>query len=604
MWWVRATGDHAGQTVIATTIGSGSLACSVFRGCVATGSPFNQFNAAGHNSSTSTRTGFTTTVDGCALLLAVCEDDDITVTSESVANVPGMVTLVEGISSGGGPNADSLVSLSYVAQATQGATGNFTWVIGSSEFTVTVIAALIPEPDSNSKTLGIITSSTAVLQPTFEKHVNLGVDSALTTAQSFDATKHVSVNPKLASSTAQALTFDIIVVHRKDLIPATSANAAQGVGVHREVSVDPVISTSASQDLVVAKTYTIDLVASTATVQEFNKDKHGNAHVILEFGNEQSLNLSKVIDLSVVAETDAEQVLILHQVVMFDVAVENGVVQSFVVTKTIRQTLGVVQRTDDVIMLQYGLGVALSSAVENSDVQALNVEHRKDLGTVVESDNSQNFSVTKVIQVTLDLVLETSVTQTFSYSQAGTFEITSASEVTNAQGVTFAKANSATLVPIAATSFAMPLTYAQAGDVTLVPVFNADTAVALIFAQTSDVVIQPAVSDDVVVPLSFQKPSDFDIQSVMSTATVQGVTYKRALAVTVVNEIGVARSFSGKSIYVIVPVQCTTVILPFTGFIQGASYDAVDDNAVYNAGSAATYEEAVGTSIRTADYDD
>lgn len=391
-------------------------------------------------------------------------------------------------------------------------------------------------------------------------------------------------------------------------------------------TIDPVISTSALQNLIVAKLYTIDLVTSIDNAQSIDSDKHGKAHVILEFDTEQSLNLSKVVDLSAVTEADTEQALTLHRAVELDPAAGFGTAQSLVVTKTINKTLNIVQGTDDaqVVTFQQDISRILGPIVESGGVQALSIGTRTSLSVVTatelvvslnkdkvlnvagvnESNDSQVLSVTKAIHVTIDPVVEINVSQNVTYSQAGAFAIAPVIESDATESLTVTQTIHVSIDPVSETTNVPFVTYAQAGSTSITLVVATDTVLPLTFSQASDVEIQPAVSNENPMTLQFRQPSDFDIQPVMSTATVQGVTYKRTLAVTAVNEIGVARSFSGKTIYVIVPAEGATVVLPLTEFIQEGSYEGQGGNGVYNADSAATYEDAVGVSIRTSIYDD
>lgn len=145
LWWARATGNHAGQTVIAATNNSGALAGVVIRNAVASGDPFGNASAVGQAAATVSTSGFTTPADDCLLLLALCEDDDVVMAGQSVANVGTMVEHIEAGSTGGN---DTLASIATRKMGAGGATGNFSWTGGTSDFKVSIVASLLPFVDT------------------------------------------------------------------------------------------------------------------------------------------------------------------------------------------------------------------------------------------------------------------------------------------------------------------------------------------------------------------------------------------------------------------------------------------------------------------------
>lgn len=142
LWWKRATSGTASKTITATGFTDSCAGfVSAYRGCKVSGDPFDQDPVTEDNGSgDESMTGFTPTVDGCLVALAVLCGDNVEVFGFSSDDPGELAIRVSSLSSGG---ADSAASLGSEVQATAAATGNLTWTM-TNRATISIGFALSP----------------------------------------------------------------------------------------------------------------------------------------------------------------------------------------------------------------------------------------------------------------------------------------------------------------------------------------------------------------------------------------------------------------------------------------------------------------------------
>jgi hypothetical protein len=144
-YWVRCTGNHTGETIIATgATDSCSALVQRFSGCITTGNPYDTniseaTVAAGANCALA---AFTTTVAETLVVYAVSRDDNIAATTPTAGGV-AMGNLADATSTGG---ADSGSAMASLAQAGAGTTGAFsmTFAAGTNTGKRATAFALVP----------------------------------------------------------------------------------------------------------------------------------------------------------------------------------------------------------------------------------------------------------------------------------------------------------------------------------------------------------------------------------------------------------------------------------------------------------------------------
>ena len=130
VWWARCTGNHAGQTIIASgATDSVSLQVVRYSGCTTSGSPLDSNIASGTVAAgaNATLAAFSTTVADTLVVLSWCIDDNLGVTSPLKGGA-AMNNLNSASSTGG---ADSQAGSADLAQAVAGTTGSFAITVGA-----------------------------------------------------------------------------------------------------------------------------------------------------------------------------------------------------------------------------------------------------------------------------------------------------------------------------------------------------------------------------------------------------------------------------------------------------------------------------------------
>jgi hypothetical protein len=148
LWWTRATGNHTGQTVIAATTNSGSLAGGVIRSAIASGDPFDNATATLLASGVNTVVGFTPSVAECLVLIGLCVDDNIA--SDTYTGTGSPTTYIEAQDIGSTGGNDTQVALASNPQTTAAPIGTISWnnARGAGIFLVAIVAAVKPIPNT------------------------------------------------------------------------------------------------------------------------------------------------------------------------------------------------------------------------------------------------------------------------------------------------------------------------------------------------------------------------------------------------------------------------------------------------------------------------
>jgi hypothetical protein len=128
LFWKRATSATSAKTI---TSSGNTNSCSgvlfVLRGAIVTGDPFDFFVPEENASANEVSAGGTTSVNGCYVGLSVhngASNGDVNVTSPATTSPGALTDFAEKLSTGG---VDCACAMAGRAQASAGATGNFTW---------------------------------------------------------------------------------------------------------------------------------------------------------------------------------------------------------------------------------------------------------------------------------------------------------------------------------------------------------------------------------------------------------------------------------------------------------------------------------------------
>jgi len=151
-WWARAKENHVGQTVIATTVDSGSLVGAVYRGAASSGDPL-RFGLA-ENNELSGNTGITAETPllaGDFLIFGVAVDDNSTAPTDRIflklggEVVSGEKVAVYSMSEGGADTGAALWD--YRALSTDTLEAAEAEILEPESRSICVVAALIPLPE-------------------------------------------------------------------------------------------------------------------------------------------------------------------------------------------------------------------------------------------------------------------------------------------------------------------------------------------------------------------------------------------------------------------------------------------------------------------------
>lgn len=148
VWYKRVTAQALERLATVTKAGqtdSTSLILTPYRGCLASGDPFDVSPVYENNASAdNTHAQITTLTDGAFVCLDVAYSDNTAVTISQSTTSPGALTeRLEVASTGGG---DSGLAHASAEKATAGATGAFTWNPTTDQISVSAVYALKPEP--------------------------------------------------------------------------------------------------------------------------------------------------------------------------------------------------------------------------------------------------------------------------------------------------------------------------------------------------------------------------------------------------------------------------------------------------------------------------
>ncbi len=128
LYWSRATGDHAGQTVTGASLTNSCAAIvTIYRGVLASGDPFNgaativgEQNASGNE----TQAQIDVLVAAAWVCLTVCNSPDVAISSQACTTPGALTERAERLSTGG---TDTSIAHASAEKAAAGVTGAFTW---------------------------------------------------------------------------------------------------------------------------------------------------------------------------------------------------------------------------------------------------------------------------------------------------------------------------------------------------------------------------------------------------------------------------------------------------------------------------------------------
>jgi hypothetical protein len=511
VFWARCTGNHSGQTIIASgATDSCSLQVVRYSGCITTGNPYDTnisqgTVAAGANA---TLTAFTTTVAETLVVLSFSIDDNQTVSSPT-KNAVAMNNLSQASSTGG---ADSAVGTADLAQAAAGTTGNFaiTVAAGTNQGKRMTAFALVP--------------------PTVTT-VNLTVAAETDTAQPLVATKPISLEVAESVAEAQALLVTMFrslgVATETDAAVALSRPTTTTVGeVSLAAVTDPgddtlhALGVRARVTSAVSGTLKLRLYeGATARSAEYETAPLTTslANYLLPLTEAEAASIGDYGNLSirfrgVSAVGDPAEFEIAEMWLQTPLS-EGGPV-----------TLTRALETDTALALtavkQFSLGVA----TETESALAVSATFHRTLGVASESDTAQ--AVTFQKRATLGLAAETDTGQALSLVVSRT--LTAATETDAALGVTFNKR--ATLTQAGETDAAQPLTAFRSKSLAVV----AETDAALAVTATKQFALGVAAETDVAQALTFSKPVTLGLVS--ETDAAQALTVQRVVSLGLASE--------------------------------------------------------------------
>lgn len=160
LWWKRATSGTASKTVtVSNCTDSCTAVLSAFSGGKTTDPPYENVTLEINASGDETNAGFTPSVDGCMICLAVGQVAEDTSVSTQSSTDPGALTeFIEHLNNaGGGAKNHSGSSIAGALQTTAGATGNLTWA-QTNRVTISVGWNILPFVAS-----GVLTRSFGVV---------------------------------------------------------------------------------------------------------------------------------------------------------------------------------------------------------------------------------------------------------------------------------------------------------------------------------------------------------------------------------------------------------------------------------------------------------
>jgi len=152
LWWARAKGDHAGQTVIAATVDSGSLVGASYRGVISTGDPF-RFALTENNDSapiTSIDGLLSTLLAADMLTFCVAVDDNSTAPTDRILLMVGGEVVSEGevavYATSEGGNDTGAAFWDYQVESTDSLESGEAETLEPASRSTPIFADLIPQP--------------------------------------------------------------------------------------------------------------------------------------------------------------------------------------------------------------------------------------------------------------------------------------------------------------------------------------------------------------------------------------------------------------------------------------------------------------------------
>ena len=148
IWWKRATSGTAGKTITASGFtDSCAGSCSVYRGCITSGNPYEQQVGESNGLFDTSMIGITPTVNGAMVCLTVGTGSGNNSITDPSCTDPGALTSRADVGSSGGSGCR--IMHASREQTTAAATGDFTWTISTND-SASVAFNLKPAEDESS----------------------------------------------------------------------------------------------------------------------------------------------------------------------------------------------------------------------------------------------------------------------------------------------------------------------------------------------------------------------------------------------------------------------------------------------------------------------
>lgn len=230
VYWKRATSGTASKTItVSGCTNSCSAGVSAFSGGRTTDPPYENVTAESNLGGNETQAGFTPTVSGSMVCLAVCNVvNDLAVGSQSSTSPGALTEFFEHLNTGGGSCA---TNLSGAVQSVAGATGSLTWSQTNSD-TGSIGWNILPAgfnvtAESGSYTLtgtsaALTYATEAIVVATSGVYQLTGTDASLLYGVSITMT--AEAGSYVLTGTEPTLTYTAIEIVRKSFRMDVQAN--------------------------------------------------------------------------------------------------------------------------------------------------------------------------------------------------------------------------------------------------------------------------------------------------------------------------------------------------------------------------------------------
>lgn len=202
-WWKRATAGTAGKTITASGFtGSCAGGVSVYRGCLASGTPVTNVTEESNISGNETHASITPAYSGAMIGLAVFNRTGIfAVTSMAATSPSALDARFEHQNTGG---SDCVVTVGSRIQLTAGATGSLTWA-QTNAVTISHAYALQPASTSGAASKELQLTGIVPKAPGFRAMVEQNPDQFEVTGITVTLVRHAGTAATIRDTTIQRL---------------------------------------------------------------------------------------------------------------------------------------------------------------------------------------------------------------------------------------------------------------------------------------------------------------------------------------------------------------------------------------------------------------